>query len=72
MELYPLLHSFLNSVAFTVIILGEICTLLHDTDLILSNISQTAALTANPAATAASPSELSPKLLAKVGAAAVS
>jgi hypothetical protein len=45
----------------------ENCTFVHNTDLILSNISQAA----NPAATAASPNELSPKLLAQVGAGAV-
>ena len=48
------------------------CTLLHDADLILSNISQIAALTNNPAATATSPHEFSPKLMAQVGAAAFS
>jgi hypothetical protein len=46
--------------------------LLHNTDLILSNISQIAALTNNPAATATSPYELSPKLMGWVGAAAFS
>ena len=70
MDLYLLLCSFLNSADFTVI-LGESCTLLHDADLVLSNVSQTAALTTNPAATAASPSELSPELLAQVGATAL-
>jgi hypothetical protein len=46
--------------------------LLHDADLILSNISQIAALTNNTAATATSPHELSPKLMAQVGAATFS
>jgi hypothetical protein len=47
--------------------------LLHDADLILSNISQTAALTNNPAAaTATSPHELSPNLMVQVGPAAFS
>jgi hypothetical protein len=44
--------------------------LLHNADLIFSNISQIAALADNPAATATSPHELSPKLMAQVGATA--
>jgi hypothetical protein len=72
MEEQSLLGSISNSAALTVIALHGNCTLLHDTDLILSNISQTAALTTNSAATAASPNELTPKLLAQVGTAAVS
>jgi hypothetical protein len=72
MQLYSLLCSFLNSAAYALIILGENCTLVHDADLILGNVSQTAALATNPAATAASPHEFSSELLAQVGAAAVS
>jgi hypothetical protein len=50
----------------TGITLHENRTFIHNLDLILSNVSQTAALTTNPAATAASPNEL-----AQVGAGAV-
>jgi hypothetical protein len=43
--------------------------LLHNTDLILGNVSQTVAFTNNTATTATSPHELSLKLMAQVGAA---